>query len=98
MKKKTVNTIVNNSESASLIRFSEDLALLPLAPRTQESYLAQVRHLGNFFQSCPSTLGTEDLRRYFLHLKQEGGYAEMTINQAFPAIKLYWEKTLARVI
>jgi integrase/recombinase XerD len=71
--------------------------LLPLAPRTQESYLAQVRHLGNYFRACPSTLASEDLRKYFLHLKRDSGYAEMTVNQAFHAIKLYWEKTLARV-
>jgi len=70
--------------------------LLPLQPRSQQSYWACVRQLGEHFECCPDRLTPEDLRHYFLHLKSHKKFSRQSSTQALCAIKLFWETTLQR--
>jgi len=65
-------------------------------PRTHEAYLACVRQLAEHCGKAPEEVTAEELRRYFLHLKTERGFARSSSTQALCAIKLFWEKSLHR--
>jgi integrase/recombinase XerD len=73
------------------------LALLPISPRTEESYHACVRHVGEHFAKAPDLVTAEEFRQYCLHLKCDKQVARQTSTQAICAFKLFWEKTLQRV-
>lgn len=85
-----------SSPHAILKRFADDLALLPLQPRSQKSYWACVRQLSEHFDRSPELVSGEDLRQYFIHLKTERRFSRQSSTQALCAIKLFWEKTLRR--
>ncbi len=85
-----------SSPHAILNRFADDLALLPLQPRSQEIYWVCVRQLSDHFERSPDLVSAEELRQYFIHLKTERHLARQTSTQALCAIKLFWEKTLQR--
>ena len=82
---------------AILNRFADDLALLPLQPCSQKSYWACVRQLSEHFDRSPDQVSAEELRQYFIYLKNERRFARQSSTQALCAIKLFWEKTLQRV-
>lgn len=50
-------------------RLIEDLQLRGLSERTQEMYVRAVRHLAEHDHKSPARLTEEDLRDYFLYLK-----------------------------
>ena len=70
---------------------ADDLRLLPLLPRTQHSYLACVRQLGEHFHKAPEEATPEELRQYFLYLKTERRLTRSSSTQAICAIKMFWE-------
>lgn len=86
-----------SSPHAILQRFADDLALLPLQPRTQKSYWACVRQLSEHFDKSPDLVTAEELRQYFIDLKVRRKFSRQSSTQAICAIKLFWEKTLQRV-
>jgi len=81
---------------AILKRFADDLSLLPIQPRTQQAYWACVRHLAEHFERSPDLVNGEELRQYFIYIKDERRFARQTSTQALCAIKIFWEKTLQR--
>jgi site-specific recombinase XerD len=85
-----------SSPHATLNSFADDLTLLPISPRTVQSYLACVRHLGEFYDRSPELVTIEEIRQYFIHLKIHKKVARQTSTQALCAIKMFWEKTLQR--
>lgn len=85
-----------SSPHAILNRFADDLALLPLQPRSQHSYWACVRQLSEHFDRSPDLISAEELRQYFIYLKTERHFSRQSSTQALCAIKLFWEKTLRR--
>ena len=52
-------------------RMIETMQLRGLAPRTQESYLAAVRQLAVHYGRSPDQLSDEELRQYFLYLRND---------------------------
>ena len=52
-------------------RMLEDMQLRGLAPRTQESYLAAVQQLALHYHCSPDQITEEELRQYFLYLRNE---------------------------
>ena len=52
-------------------RMREDMQLRGLAARTQESYLAAVRQLAVHYGRSPDQLSEDELRQYFLYLRNE---------------------------
>ena len=67
-----------------------------MLPRTQQAYLACVRHLAEHFHKAPEETTPEELRQYFLHLKTERHFSRSSSTQALCAIKMFWEKSLRR--
>ena len=77
-------------------RMSEDLHLGGMAKPTHESYLRAVRQLADFCK-CPPDLITEDqLRKFFLHLKNDKEFASGSLRVAFSGVKFFYTRTCKR--
>lgn len=77
-------------------RFTEDLQLAGKGPRTVESYVRSVRQLAEHFGKSPDLLRQEDIRQYFLHVKNVKKWRRRTMTIAICGIKIFWELTLKR--
>lgn len=77
-------------------RMIEDMQLRGLAERTQESYLLAVHQLAEHYRKSPDQISEEELRRYFLFLKNEKRVARSTSTLALCGIKFFYERTLER--
>lgn len=77
-------------------RMLEDMQLRGFAERTQDAYLQCVRQLAKHYGKSPEVLSEEDLRQYFLYLKNEKKVSRATSTQALCAIKFLYEQTLKR--
>jgi len=77
-------------------RMLDDMGLRGLSAKTQEAYLGAVRQLAMHYHRSPERLGEEELRAYFLHLKDVRKVARSTITIAICAIKFFYERSLGR--
>ena len=77
-------------------RMLEDMQLRGLSARTQQSYLGAVRQLAQHYGKPPDQLTEEELRQYFLYLRNERHAARSTITIALCVIKFLFERTLHR--
>jgi site-specific recombinase XerD len=74
----------------------EDLRLHGLAPKTQAAYVSAVQHLAAHYHKAPDQIAAEELRRYFLYLRDDKQIARGTYRQALCGIKFLYEQTLHR--
>ena len=74
----------------------EDMQLHGFAERTQDSYLRAVRQLAAYFNKPPDQISEEELRQYFLYLKNVKKASRSTITLALCGIKFFYERTLQR--
>lgn len=72
----------------------EDMQLWGLSEQTQVRYVIAVRLLAEYYGKSPANLTEEELRQYFLYLKNEKKYARSTCTIAICAIKFLYEHTL----
>jgi site-specific recombinase XerD len=77
-------------------RMIEDLQLRGLAPKTQQAYVRAVRQLSDHFKKSPEDITEEDLRQYFLYLKNVKHASRSSCTQALCGIKFFFEHTLRR--
>ena len=77
-------------------RMLEDLQLRGLSARTQECYTRAVRQLAEHYRKSPDQISEEELREYFLHLKQVKKYSRSACTIALCGIKFFYEKTVQR--
>jgi len=77
-------------------RMIRDLQLRGLSERTQEAYLRAVRKLAAFYRRPPDQLKEEELRSYFLHLKNERHFAPNSLKIAYCGIRFFFTHTLKR--
>ena len=82
--------------SALRQKMIEDMQLKGLAERTQEAYVNAVLQLSRRFKKSPDSLNQEDLREYFLYLKNEKQVADSTFSIALCGIKFFYEHTLGK--
>lgn len=75
-------------------RFEEDLKLAGLSERTQEAYIREVRKLSEHYWRKPDTITEEEVRQYFLFMKNVKKYARGTMTIALCGIKFFFEKTV----
>ena len=68
----------------------EDMQLRGFAERTQEAYLSAVRQLAKYYHKPPDQINQEELRRYFLFLKNEKHAARSTCTIALCGIKFFY--------
>ncbi len=77
-------------------RMLADMQLRGLAPKTQEAYLRAVYQLAQFVSKSPDLVTEEELRAYFLFLKNEKKVSRSTCTIALCGIKFFFEQTLQR--
>ena len=68
-------------------RMLQDLQLAGLSERTQETYLRSVRQLADHFHIPPDRLSEQQVRDYFLHLKNDRKFASASLGIAYSGIK-----------
>jgi len=74
----------------------ECLQLRGLSERTQEAYVRAVRQLAEHYHKSPALISEEELRQYFLFIKNVKHYARNTSTIAICGIKFFYEQTLQR--
>ena len=77
-------------------RYIEDMQLRGLSEPTQEMYARAVRQLAEYYGKSPAQISDEELRQYFLYLKNVKKRSRSTSTIALCAIKLLYEQTLKR--
>ena len=77
-------------------RMIESLQLRGMSERTQEAYVRAVRQLAQHYKKSPDLVSEEELRQYFLHMKNVKKYARPTTTIAVCGIKFFFEKTLGK--
>jgi hypothetical protein len=77
-------------------RMLEAMQLRERAPRTQESYLAAVRQLAIPYGRSPDQRSEDELRQYFLYLRNEKRVAPTTAHVALNAVRFLYVQTLQR--
>ena len=77
-------------------RMIEAMQLRGLAPGTQQAYLRAIHSLARYFNMPPDQLTPDQLRQYFLYLRNEQQLARSTSTVALCAIKFLYEHTLQR--
>ena len=76
-------------------RMIEDMTLRKFSPKTQTAYLRAVANFTRFLGRSPDTAEAEDLRRYQLHLVEQGG-SSTSLNATITGLKFFFEVTLDR--
>lgn len=74
----------------------EDMQLRGLSTRTQEVYVVAVRQLAEYCNKSPAQITEEELRQYFLYLKNVKQYSSSSSTVAICAVKFLYEYTLKR--
>ena len=77
-------------------RMIECLQLRGLSERTQEAYTRAVRQLAEHYHKSPDQITEEELRQYFLYIKNVKQYARGSSTIAICGIKFFYERTLNR--
>ncbi|MCX6149705.1 MAG: site-specific integrase [Ignavibacteriales bacterium] len=75
-------------------RMLENMQLFGLSARTQETYIYRIRKLFQYFNKPPDQISNEELRNYFLYLKNEKKYSRNTQTIALCSLKFFYERTL----
>src|SRR5438105_15475758 len=66
-----------------------------LCDQTQAGYIRAVRQLAAFIERSPDTATVEDLRRFQLHLVDQGT-SPITLNATITGLKFFFDVTLDR--
>ncbi len=82
--------------SALRQKMIEDMQLRGFAVRTQEAYLLVVSQLAKHYHKPPDQINEEELRQYFLFLKNEKHAARASCTIALCGIKFFFQQTLGR--
>lgn len=76
-------------------RMIEDMTVRGFSANTQRGYIRAVRDFAVFLGRSPDRATAEDLRRYQLHMRQEGAAAR-GMNAAVSALRFFFGVTLGR--
>lgn len=77
-------------------RMSEDLHLGGMSKRTHEGYLRAIRQLADFCRLSPDQITEDQLREFFLHLKNNRKFASGSLRVAYSGIKFFYTRTCKR--
>lgn len=73
----------------------EDMRMRKLMPKTREAYLRAVRKFAKFLGKSPDAATDEDLRRFQLHLIDQGT-SPITLNATIVGLNFFFSVTLGR--
>lgn len=76
-------------------RMIEDMRMRQLNGKTQVAYVRAVRRFAGFLGRSPDTATAEDLRRFQLHMAEQGT-SSMSINATITGLRFFFEVTLGR--
>lgn len=76
-------------------RMLDDMRMRKLEAKTQTSYIRAVRKLAGFLKRSPDTATVEELRRFQLHLVDQGT-SPITLNATITGLKFFFDITLDR--
>jgi integrase/recombinase XerD len=76
-------------------RMIDDMRMRKMEPKTQSAYLRNVTRLAVFLKRSPDTATLEDLRRFQLHLV-DNGTSPCTLNSIVTSLKFFFEITVRR--
>jgi len=77
-------------------RMSDDLHLAGMSRRTHDGYLRAVRQLADFCKRSPEKITEDQVRRFFLYLKNEKHFASGSLRVAHSGIKFFYTRTCRR--
>ena len=77
-------------------RMIECLQLRGLSERTQDMYVRAVRQLAEHYRKSPDVITEEELRQYFLYIKNIKHYSRSASTIALCGITCFFEHTLNR--
>ena len=77
-------------------RMLEDMQLRGLSPKTQGLYIWGVSQLAEYYDRSPDQISEEEVRAFFLHLKNERQLSRSSCNVILCGIKFLYEYTLKR--
>jgi integrase/recombinase XerD len=77
---------------------TESMQLHGLSDSTQKVYIRCIRNLAKFYMLSPDQLSEEQIKRFFLHLRNERKLSEGTFRTHRFAVKFLYEVTLDRTI
>ena len=77
-------------------RMIEDMRMRKLADKTQSHYIRAVRRFTRYLGRSPDTASIEDLRRYQLHLVDQG-ISPVLLNATITGLKFFFEITVGDV-
>jgi integrase/recombinase XerD len=76
-------------------RMIDDMRMRKLCAKTQTGYIRAVRQLAGFLERSPDTASVEDLRRFQLHMVDQGT-SPITLNATITGLKFFFDVTLDR--
>lgn len=76
-------------------RMIEDMRMRKLAPKTQSAYIRAVRNFAKYLGRSPDTASDEDLRRFQLHLVDQGT-SPITLNATIVGLNFLFDVTFRR--
>lgn len=79
-----------------LHRMLQDLQLRGMSKSTQDNYLYPVRQISEHYDKSPDQITEEELREYFLYLKNERKYSRSASTLALCGLKFFYTYTLKR--
>jgi integrase/recombinase XerD len=77
-------------------RMIEDLQLRGMSARTQQMYVRAVRQLAQHYHKPPDQISDEELRQYFLYVKNVKHWSRSGTTIALCGLKFFYEHTLQR--
>lgn len=77
-------------------RMKMDMELRNFSLRTIECYLGWMKAFTTHYGRSPEKLGDDDIRNYLYYLLKEKKAAQSSVNQAYSALKFFYEKILSR--
>ena len=83
----------NQAVSPLRQRMIDDMRMRKLSPKTQTHYLRAVRQFARYLGRSPDTASVEELRRYQLHLVDQGT-SPISLNAAITGLKFFFDVTL----
>ena len=93
---RTSAVVVQSLGSPLAERMLQDMQLAGRSPATQSRYLGAVRQMSRFFGMSPDRITEDQLRKYFLHLKNERELAAGTLKVAYHGIQFFYTHTVKR--
>ena len=77
-------------------KLSEDLQLSGMSKRTHDGYIRAIRQLSDFAKKSPDKITEHQLRQFFLHLKNDRGFAYGSLRVALSGVKFFYTRTCKR--